>query len=314
MPQHTLGYVDQALSNVSNAWFNQDSDFISDKIFPEVLVGKKTFKVWEYSKDNLRVPSSSVRTGRSKAQEASFSKSTVDHGPLLEHSLSDFIEKDEYDQEDAPLNVESDTVENLNHLMALIDENDLATTMADTGVITQNDTLSGTDQWSDYSASNPFTDITAGVTAVKGSALRMPNTAFMGWEVWLQIINHPDFLDRIKWSATGVVTEADFLKLLQPYGITKLYIGKAQKNTANEGASSDTIGSVWGKHFWLGYVTDRPGRKEVNGGYKFRLRNGREVTREVSNNPPGTEIVTRDYYEHSLMDASCFYLIKDAIA
>ena len=28
----------------------------------------------------------------------------------------------------------------------------------------------------------------------------------------------------------------------------------------------------------LAYVTDRPGRKQINGGYKFQLENSREVT------------------------------------
>ena len=31
-------YVDQALTNVSTAWVNSDSDIISDLIFPEVIV------------------------------------------------------------------------------------------------------------------------------------------------------------------------------------------------------------------------------------------------------------------------------------
>lgn len=306
-------YVDQALTNVSNAWFNQDSDFIANRIFPEVVVTKKTFKIPEYSKDNLRVPSSSVRTGESKAKRVSYGRTYNDAGPLQEHSLSDFVTKDDYDMTDDPFDPESDAVENINHLMALIDEKDLASMLSDTAVVTQNTTLSGTDQWSDYGNSNPFDDIKIGAIQMRNSSLKVPNTFFTSWEAWIQMVDHPDFLDRIKWSKTGVMTEADFLQLFAPYGITKIAIGKAAENTAVEG-QTDTLGAVWGKHAWLGYVTDRPGRKEVNGGYKFRLQDGREVTKEAQNNPPGTEVVNRDYYDHILLNEECFYLLKNVVA
>lgn len=306
-------YVDAALTSISQAWLNQDSGFIAGKIFPEVLVPKKTFKIWEYDKSSLRVPSSSVRTGRSRSQEATYGKSTSDYGPLQEHSLSDFIERDELLMTDSPLNAESDAVENLNHVMALIDEKDLATTLSDTAVITQNTTLSGTSQFSDYANSDPFAKITTAATQIKSSALRLPNTVFMGWEVWMQLINHPDLLDRTKWSQLGVVTGQTLLAILAPYGIKNVYIGKASENSAAEG-QTDSLGSVWGKNLWLGYVTDRPSRREVNGGYKFRLEGGREVTREEQNNPPGVEIVNRDYYDYALLAEECFYLIKNAVA
>jgi hypothetical protein len=38
------------------------------------------------------------------------------------------------------------------------------------------------------------------------------------------------------------------------------------------------------------------------------------VTKEYINNPPVTEIVNTDYYEDILLNDTCFYLIKNAIA
>lgn len=303
-------YVDQALTDVSNAWFNQDSDFIGKFIFPEVLVKKPTFKVGKYGKDGLRIPSSSLRTGESKAKRVTLTRGYDDIGPLQEHSLSDVVTKDDYNLTDDPFEPEADAVENINSIMTLIDEKDIASMLSDTSVVTQNTTLSGTSQWSDYENSDPIADIIDGVKTAKFMDY---NTMFMGREVWLELSNHPAILDRIKWSSLGVVTEADFLKILAPYGITKLHIGKAKENTAKEGLA-DSISSVWGKNFWLGYVTDRPGRKRVNGGYKFRLENGREVTREEKANPRVTELVNTDYYGHFLLSDECFYLIKNAVA
>lgn len=303
-------FIDQALTGVSNAWFNQDKDFIAPFIFPEVIVNKPTFKVGKYGKDGLRLPSNTLRTGEAKAKRVNLTRGFDDIGPLQEHSLSDFITKDDYELTDDPFEPEADAVENMNSIMALVDEKDLATQLSDTSIVTQNVTLSGTDQWSDYENSDPLTDI---AEAVKTGKFINYNTIFMGREVWLTLINHPKILERIKYSRLGVVTKDNLLEILDEYGITKLHVGNAKENTGKEGLA-DSISSVWGKNFWLGYVTDRPGRKRVNGGYKFRLKNGREVSRENKNNPRGTELVNTDYYGHFLLSAECFYLIKNAVA
>jgi hypothetical protein len=306
-------FTDQYLTNVSNAWRNDSADFIAEKIFPVVGVNKKTFKVASYSKENLRVPSSSVRTGESKSKRVNLGRDEDTIGPLQEHSLSDFVTKEDQSMTDNPYDALSDATENILQKMSLIDEKDLATQLADTAVVTANATKSGTSQWSDYANSNPFNDIKTGAIAMKGSALKVPNTFFTSWEAWIQMVDHPDFLDRIKWSQTGVMTDSDFLKLFAPYGINKIFIGKVSENSAVEG-QTDSLAAIWGKHAWLGYVTDRPGLREVNGGYKFQLNGGRETTRETFNNPPGDELVQRDYYSYELLNPECFYLIKNVVA
>lgn len=303
-------FIDQALTGVSNAWENDDADFIADQLFPVVEVKKTTFKVGKYGKDGLRLPSNTLRTGESKAKRVNLTRGFDDIGPLQEHSLSDFITKDDYEMTDDPFEPESDSVENMNSIMALVDEKDLATQLTNTSIVTQNTTLSGTDQWSDYANSDPIADIVAAVSTAKFLDF---NTIAMGKEVWLKLSQHPVLLDRLKWSERGVVTKEAFLSLLSPYGITKLLIGNAKENTGKEGLA-DVIGTVWGKNVILAFVQPKPGRKKVNGGYKFALKNGREVSREAKNNPKGTELVNTDYYGHFLLSADCFYLIKNAVA
>lgn len=303
-------YIDQALTNVSNAWFNDDKDFIADKLFPEVLVKKPTFKVGKYGKDGLRLPSNTLRTGESSAQRVNLTRGFEDIGPLQEHALSAFVTEDDYNLTDDPFEPESDEVENMNSIMALVDEKDLATQLTDTSVVTQNKTLSGTAQWSDYDNSDPLADIKAAVEAAQFIDF---NTIAMGKEVWLALSQHPVLLDRLKWSERGVVTEEAFLSLIAPYGITKLLIGKAKENTGKEGLA-DSISTIWGRNVILAFVQPKPGRKKVNGGYKFRLKDGRRVQREERIDPNGTKIVNTDYYGHFLLSTDCFYLIKNAVA
>lgn len=308
-------YVDQALTNLSQAWTNDSDAFIAEKLFPVLPVEKRSGKYWAYNKDNLRVGSTDIdlRTGRSKTAEASFGKSLQDFGPLNEHALKDFISKDELDMTDAPLSVETDVVSFLNEKMLIAEELSLASVLTDTAIITQNTTLSGTAQWNDYSNSSPFTDIKTAVTTMRSSSFKVPNTIAFAWDVWIQLVDHPDFLDRIKWSQTGVMTEQDFLKLFAPYGITKILVGKAMRDSAVEGQTA-TVSSIWGKNVVIGYVTDTPGLRTDNGGYTLRLRGGKYVDKKDSWDPKGEWVRNNDYYDQMLFSSDVFYLIKNAVA
>lgn len=70
----------------------------------------------------------------------------------------------------------------------------------------------------------------------------------------------------------------------------------------------------WGDDVLFGYVTDKPGRKQLNGGYKFQLKDARETTKEHFNNPAHTEIVVTDYYNYEMLMPDAWYLLKDAFA
>lgn len=308
-------YQDPVLTTISQKWTNDSGEYIAEQIFPVVEVPKPTGKYWAYNKDNLRAGGTNIdlRTGRSKTSEVTFGKSLKDFGPLQEHALKDFITTDEYRDTDSPLEPETDAVDNLNEVMKLAEEISLANMLTDVAIITQNTTLSGTSQWNDYANSTPFADIKAAVIAARNASFKAPNTIIFGQDVWLQLVDHPDLLDRIKWSQLGIVTEADFVRMFASYGITKVLVGKAMRDSAIEGQTA-TLGSVWGKNVILGYVTPNPGLRTVNGGYTFRLRGGKYVDKWDDKDPKGTWVRNNDYYDQMLFASELFYLIKNAIA
>lgn len=308
-------YVDPVLTSISQKWSNETGDYIAEQLFPVVTVDKPTGKYWAYNKDNLRAGGTNIdlRTGRSKTAEITFGKSLKDFGPLQEHALKDFISLDEYRFTDSPLNIETDVVDNLNEVMLLSEEISLATMLRSTSIITQNTTLSGTSQWSDYANSSPFVDIKAAILQARANSFKAPNTITFSQDVWLQLVDHPDLLDRIKWANLGVVTEADFLRLFAPYGITRVLVGKAMYDTVTEGQTS-VIGSVWGKDVLLSYTTSTPGLRTVNGGYTLRLRDGKYVDKWDESDPKGTFVRNNDYYDQMLFASELFFLIKNAVA
>lgn len=308
-------YIDQVLTNISQKHTNDAGDFIARQVFPVITVPKPTGKYWAYNKDNLRAGGTNVdlRTGRSKTAEITYGKSLKDFGPLQEHALKDFISVDEYRDTDSPLDVETDVVDNLNEVMLLSEEISLANMLRNTSIVTQNTTLSGTSQWNDYANSSPFADIKAAIQSVSGATFKSPNTIVFSQDVWLALVDHPDLLDRVKWSNFGVITEADFLRLFAPYGITRVLVGKAKYDSAVEGQTS-ALGSVWGKDVILGYITPTPGLRTVNGGYTLRLREGKYVDKWDEKDPKGTWVRNNDYYDQMLFASELFYLIKNAVA
>jgi hypothetical protein len=307
-------YVVPELTTTFQQWTNKKKTFLGDKIMPEVMVDNERFLVWSGGSQHLIVPSSTLRFGKARAAESTYSRSTTEKGPLNERALSAFITERQYKLggKAGPISVENQVVEGLASQMELIDEKALADFMSDTANITHYNTLSGVNKWTDFANSDPFVDITTAVVAHNAYSPADINAAWLSKDSWLQIVNHPAFLDRIKWSKTGVMTLEDFLQLMAPYGIEKLWIGDAKINTANEN-QTPAYTNVWGGNFWMGYVTDTPEAQEINGGYKFRLSDERRVTRETKNNPPGNEIVNTDFYDYIALSTDVYYMIQGIV-
>lgn len=301
------------LANVFEQWLNLDTSFIGTKIFPEVQVDSETFYTWTAGKEHLTIPTTTSLGDLSAAPMTNFSRSSTLQGPLIPHAMGDFVPFLQYQRAVSSLNIETQVVEGIASKMALFDEKKLADKLADTAVVTNNTTLSGQNQWSDKANSNPFQDIVDGITSMAGNTPQPPNAIWFSDLTWFQIFNHPDFLARLGIAQDRTMTTEGFLNLFAPLGIQNLYIGRCRYNTAAEGQTA-SLSPVWGKHAWLGYITQNPGVQQINGGYKFRMRNGRQVTREEKSNPRGAEIINYDWYEYIMLNAANYYVIKNAIA
>lgn len=310
-------FQDPALTTISQMYKNDDATFIADKIAPVITVPTPSGVYWEYGKEFIKKPVLTLRTGRGSTPEASYSRSKKNFGPLAEHDLKDFITWEEKKTQNAgangALDVETDTVIFLNQQMDIEREVALATKLSDTAIITQNTTLAGGNQWSDYANSNPFTDITTGITQMIKNGLRAPNTLFMGWEVMAQLTNHPDFLDRVKYNSLGVITTEMVKNLFADKGITNILVGKSVYDSAAEGVTA-TNGFAWGKNFWLSYTAPAPGLRQVNGAYTLVLQDGRYVDRWTDQDEKIDWIRNNDFYEQKVVGAEAFYLIKNAVA
>jgi hypothetical protein len=90
-------------------------------------------------------------------------------------------------------------------------------------------------RWDDAS-STPIENVTTGDVTVLGNTGRRPNKLVVGYSAWANgLRNHPDLLDRIKYSVTGVVTESLVAAVL---GLDEVLVASAARNTAEEGLAA----------------------------------------------------------------------------
>jgi hypothetical protein len=86
-----------------------------------------------------------------------------------------------------------------------------------------------------------------------------------GSRVWEALQDHPEFIERIKYSQRGIVTEDLVAAVL---GIPKVLVAGAIENTAVEGAT-DAFSFILGKHALLCYAAPAPSIQVPSAGYTF---------------------------------------------
>lgn len=298
--------VDPVLGNVSIKYTNDS--FIADQIFPTVPVSKQTGKYYVYDKANLRI-NKTTRAAGSGANEVDFGLSTASFS-CDDHALKDFVADEIADQADAALNPLADATETVTEMLMLDRESNLAALITSTANLTQNTTLSGTSQWSDYSNSDPIGDIRTARQTVHLGTFKKANTIIMGKQVFDMLAEHPQIIERVKYSQLGVLTEELLARVFQ---VEKILVGEAGYNSAAEG-QTDSMSYIWGKDVIVAFIAPAVRLKQVTLGYTFTYAN-RIVKRWRDEDREGTYVrVGSDNYVQKIVAATAGYLIKTAVA
>ncbi|HEC65844.1 MAG TPA: hypothetical protein ENI23_11140, partial [bacterium] len=229
---------------------------------------------------------------------------------IEEHALKELVPNELKKQALKPLTPEIDATENVTERLLIEKEYDLATYMQSTGNLSNNTTLSGTDQWDDYANSDPIGDVKTAKQTVHSKIFKDPNVMVIGKEVYDKLVDHPDILDRIKYTKLGVAT-SDLLARL--FEVDKVIVAAAGYNSAVEG-QSDSMSYIWGKNVWLLYVTKKPGIKQVSFAYFFQMEAPRRADKWFNNDRKGTYVRITDEYTRETVSVDCAYLIKSTVA
>lgn len=304
--------VDKLLTDVSQAYVPQG--YISEMLLPELKVVQKTGKIGKYGLDFLRVLNT-VMGGRGGARRIDSLTRSSDTYSVDSHGLEDIVTLDDYANVEQPFDAEKDSVMALMTALWLGKEKGLADALTSTSIITQNVTLSGTSQFSDYTNSDPIGVTNTAKETIRAACGAPPNVALMDWKVANKLRYHPKILEALGFTQNraGQLSDAELASALS---VKKLLVADVMYNSAKEG-QSDSLAAVWGKHIVFAVAPDSAAKMQKTLGYRVQLagQSPRKVYKQSVINPPEAKsIICTDHYDMVLTDVACAYLIKDAVA
>ena len=257
-------HIDKALTQISIGWPN--NGLVGENLFPSVPVQKQSDKYYLFGREQW-LPVPDLRAPGTEANEIPGYRVSVDTYFCQEHALQIPVTDEERLNADSPMSPDRDGTELVTSKIMLGREvaiKNMATTAANYGSGLST-TLSGTDQWNDYVNSDPIGDMRAAKSAVHARIFMEPNTVILPYQVMTVLEDHPDFLERIKYSERAVIAPELLAALLN---IQKWVIPGVGLNTAALGQPS-TLGYLWPKDVVFAWVPSRAGLRIPAYGYEF---------------------------------------------
>lgn len=312
MSSQLKSVVDLLLTGVSSQYI--PNGYISEQVLPFVPVDHYTGKLAKYGLDHVRAELSMAGGKGVYRRVDSHSRSQVGYS-LEGHGLEDVITKADYANTLDPYNAEQDVVIGLTHKLWIEKELALATNLGSTSVMTQNTTLSGTSQLSDYDNSDPLSVFKTARKAVKDGCGMWPNQVVMDSRTADVIRFHPQIMDHLgyKYNRPGGLENSELARALN---VDKVLVANADYNSAAQG-QTDSLGAIWGKDIIFMVAPEGQSIRQVSLGYMLGLRgqSPRKVYKYPIYNPPdSTGVLCEDYYQFFLSNVAAGYLVKSAIA
>lgn len=313
-------HIDVALTNISLGYPN--NGMVGEALFPTVRVRKQSDLYYEFGREGW-LPEDDFRAPGSEAVE--IPGLTVSTNPYFcrEYAMQIAVTDEERENADTPMSPDRDGVELVTSKLMLKREQRMQTlvTTAANFATGHSTTLSGTDQWSDYTNSDPIGDLKAGLRKVHSVLFMEPNTAVIPYQVMAILEDHPDFIERIKYSQPGVIT-ADIIASV--VGLQRIIVPGIGYNSAGNPNATVSLAYLWGKDVVMAWVPPRAGLKTPAFAYEFNWRfpGGREqvAVRWRENKRESDVVRVKRRYDLKMIavdgsgDSVAGYLIKAAVA
>jgi hypothetical protein len=308
MPLITSVKFDQLLTNISLQFAAAPDGYLADSVLPSVPVAKESAAYWVYDKSRLDAPDSK-RAPRSEYNRIDWNV-TTDTYIAEQYGLEGEIDDEERKNAATPLDLDVDTTEIVTDMVLNNREKRVADLVLSTAVVTQNITLAGVDQWSDFANSDPLDDVkTARTTIYTGAPGYTPNTLSMGYLVFEVIKLHPDIKEIVKYTERAIVTKQILAAVFE---VDEVLVGKVLRRSSKEG-QTDAFTDVWGKDVLLFYKENRPTLKRASFGYQMR-QNDLRVFRYREDKRDTDVIRVSEKQDEKIVSATLGYLIKAAVA
>jgi hypothetical protein len=243
-PTRAETHIDKPLTQLAIQVRQDAGNFVSDEVFPLVKVAKQSDKYFIWTPEDLLRDSMQKRVAGAKSEGRGFTLSNdsyycdvyAEHVPLT---------YDQLDQADDPLDLRKQALVQLMSARMIRKEVDWASSFFAASI--WGSSVTPTNQWSDFAASDPHSDIETGKATILENTGLLPNIAVTSYAVFQKLKRHPDILDQLKYTSAESVTPEMLARL---FGLDKIYVGKAIKASGADGKTA-TKAAIFGKHFLL---------------------------------------------------------------
>ena len=273
MPNPTRSdvHVNAPLTQVSIAYLQNETKFISSQVFPLISVSKQSDLYFTYDHGDFLRSEARMRAPGTESAGAGYDLSTDSYSAnviALHKDVADQIRQNA----DAPLDMDADATKFLTQQMMIKRDKDWAASFFSGGTWTGSTTgadinlaAGGLNKW-DTANGTPIEDIGAEADSIEEKTGYRGNVLVLGVKAFNAIKNNSSVLERIKYTQRGVITEELLAGIL---GMDKVLVARGIENTANKGAAN-TFARLWTSTSSLVmYVPDSPGLMQPSAGYTF---------------------------------------------
>jgi hypothetical protein len=267
-------HVDAILTNASVAYIQSADNFIANKVFPIVPVDKQSDLYFKYTKEDWFRDDAQVRADGAEAAVAGYGLTTDSYYADV-YAVKKAIGDQLMANFDAPLDPLRDGAKFTAQLILNRMEAQFVTDFIKTGVwgtdytgVAGSPSAGEFKQWSDLANSDPIQNIEDAKSAILSTTGFEANKLVLGYDVYKTLRNHPDIIDRVKYTGRDV---PDTQYLAQLFGLEEVLVAKAVKNTAAEGQTG-AFSFTFGKSALLVHSAPNPGLLMPSAGYSFQWR------------------------------------------
>lgn len=326
MPEPSVqgGHYDELLTNISVAYLQSAKNFVAGTVFPEVPVQRQSGVYWEFPRGFFFRDEVGPRPVGGYSNIAGYDLTTGKYF-TEEQALTAILEDRERANATPPYDPERTKVEYLTQQHLIHKDRDWASAYMKTGVwgtdltgVASGPTAGQFLQW-DNANSTPIEDVDAQKETVAQSTGFEPNVLVLGRTVYRILRNHPNLIDRVKYTQRGVIT----LELMASlFDVDKVVVPGGVQNTAAEGEADNFQFIVNNKAALLAYAAPSPGLQIPSAGYTFSWRGllGAEagkaaaIWRGRDNRGHFDWFEGRMAYEHNLVGSDLAVFFASAVA
>ena len=275
MPQPSINavHVDAILTNASVAYIQGADNFIASKVFPIVPVDKQSNLYFKYTKEDWFRDDARVRADGTEAATSGYGLTTDNYYAnvyAVKKAVGDQIMANFDNPLDPLRDAAKFTAQLILNRIELQFVSDFITTSVwgkDLQGVSTGETL-GTSfrQWSDLANSDPIQDIEYAKGVILSTTGFEANKLVLGYDAYRVLRNHPDIIDRVKYTGRDV---PDTVYLATLFGVDEVLVAKAVKNTATEGQTG-AFSFAFGKSALLVHTASAPSVLTPTAGYMFQ--------------------------------------------